>query len=136
MESGKVYVLSIGNNLDEGMTKEQIIAAIAEATGETPTHIDDAFITKLQEQNRNRNLKVWVGTQAEYAAIATPASDTLYVITDANEYEDLDARLTQAEDAITDVQINKAPKYQYSTTDLQAGVSNLETGTLYFVYEE
>ena len=30
---------------------------------------------------------------------------------------------------------NKAPKYQYSTTDLTAGSSSLTTGTLYFVYE-
>lgn len=131
MESGKVYVISIGNNLDEGMTKEQIIAAIAETTGETPTHIDDAFITKLQEQNRNRNLKVWVGTQYEYNQIV-PTDDTVYVITDANEYEDLDARLTQAEGEIDELQ----RKFQYSTTDLEAGVSDLETGTLYFVYEE
>lgn len=29
----------------------------------------------------------------------------------------------------------KAPMYQYSTTDLTAGSSNLTTGTLYFVYE-
>ena len=29
---------------------------------------------------------------------------------------------------------NKAPAYQYSTTDLTAGSSNLATGTLYFVY--
>ena len=30
---------------------------------------------------------------------------------------------------------NKAPAYQYSTTDLTAGSSSLATGTLYFVYE-
>jgi len=31
--------------------------------------------------------------------------------------------------------INLAPAYQYSTTDLTAGTSALATGTLYFVYE-
>ena len=149
MESGKVYVISLGNNLVEGMTREQIIEAIAEATGETLTHIDYAFITKLQEQNKSAALKVWVGTNAEYNRIETPANDTLYIITDTNEYEDLEARITAAEgeieslessmtDAesdIEDLQENKAPKYQYSTTDLTAGTSDLETGTLYFVYE-
>jgi len=29
----------------------------------------------------------------------------------------------------------KAPAYIYSTTDLTAGTSQLETGKLYFVYE-
>lgn len=29
----------------------------------------------------------------------------------------------------------KAPAYTYSTTDLIAGTSQLETGKLYFVYE-
>jgi hypothetical protein len=29
----------------------------------------------------------------------------------------------------------KAPAYTYSTTDLTAGTSQLETGKLYFVYE-
>lgn len=29
----------------------------------------------------------------------------------------------------------KAPSYTYSTTDLIAGTSQLETGKLYFVYE-
>lgn len=31
---------------------------------------------------------------------------------------------------------NKAPAYTYGTTDLTAGVSELPTGQLYFVYEE
>lgn len=88
MEVGKYYVISMGNNLDESMTKEQIIAAIAEATGETPTSVDDAFITKLKEQNKNKALKLWVGTQAEYNRIQSPATDTLYIITDVDEYEE------------------------------------------------
>lgn len=31
--------------------------------------------------------------------------------------------------------VDYAPPYQYSTTDLTAGTSQLATGTLYFVYE-
>lgn len=36
---------------------------------------------------------------------------------------------------ITQLQTGKAPAYQYSTTDLTEGTSELATGTLYFVYE-
>lgn len=34
-----------------------------------------------------------------------------------------------------EIDINAAPAYQYSTTDLTPGTSALTTGTLYFVYE-
>ena len=36
---------------------------------------------------------------------------------------------------VTAAQVGAAPAYTYSTTDLTAGVSNLETGKLYIVYE-
>lgn len=38
-------------------------------------------------------------------------------------------------DPITPTDIGAAPEYTYSTTDLTAGTSTLETGKLYFVYE-
>ena len=84
------------NNLDEGMTKEQIIAAIAEATGTTPSSIDDAFITKIKEGNRNNNLKFWIGTSAEYNALGTYENNCFYIFTDVNEYDDI---IEAAEDA-------------------------------------
>ena len=37
--------------------------------------------------------------------------------------------------AVTAAQIGAAPAYTYSTTDLTAGTSPLETGKLHFVYE-
>lgn len=73
------FVLCADDCKYEGMTKEQIIAAIAEATGATPTSIDDAFITKIKEQNANVAMKIWVGNRAQYNAL-TPAADTLYFI--------------------------------------------------------
>lgn len=73
------FVLSADDCKYEGMTKEQVIAAIADATGATPTSIDDAFITKIKEQNANATIKIWVGTRAQYNAL-TPAADTLYFI--------------------------------------------------------
>lgn len=89
MEAGKYYVLALGNNLYEGMTKEQIIAAIVEATGVTPSSIDDAFITKIKEQNRNNNLKFWIGTTAEYNALETPENNCFYIFTDSDELNEI-----------------------------------------------
>ncbi|MBO7735990.1 MAG: hypothetical protein J6S67_25700 [Methanobrevibacter sp.] len=95
MESGKYYVLSDGNNLTEGMTKEQILDAIADATGQTITNVDDAFITKIKEQNKNVPIKIWVGTQAEFNALQVQYEDVLYIITDTDELAMLEAEIQQ-----------------------------------------
>lgn len=104
------YVLCDDNCRFPAMTKEEIIAAIAEATGATPTHIDDAFITKIKEQNENTAVKFWVGTSAEYNALETKYSDVLYMITDDDTvesiYSDLDnmqAEIDLKQDAISDL---------------------------------
>lgn len=70
------------------MTKEEITEAIYEATGHLPTNIDDAFITHLKEQNYGANVKLWIGTQAQYNALGDDIDvHTLYVIT-GSDYED------------------------------------------------
>lgn len=69
--------------LAEGMTKEQIFAAIAEATGNTPTGIDEAFITKVKESNANGEISFWIGTEAEYNALGIDA-DVMYIRVDEN----------------------------------------------------
>lgn len=89
------YVICEDNCKFEGMTKEQIYAAIAEATGHTPTPVDEAFITMIKEQNANHNIKVWKGTAAQYNALETKENDTLYFI-DTNTVKDV----TDLENAI------------------------------------
>jgi len=79
------YVICDDDSKHEGMTKEQIIAAIAEATGKTPTCIDDAFITKIKEQNGQKPLKFWVGTQAEFNALPEEEENVFYIFTDSDE---------------------------------------------------
>lgn len=93
------YVLCDDNCRFEGMTKEQIIAAIAEATGETPTHIDDAFITKIKEKNANDPLMFWIGTSAQYNAISVKDSDTFYIVTD----DDTDEHITLLAEAVEEM---------------------------------
>lgn len=78
------YVICDDNCKFPAMTAEQVLAAIAEATGNTPTSVDDAFITKIREQNANNDLKFWVGTQAAYNAL-TPENNVLYIITDSDD---------------------------------------------------
>lgn len=87
-EIRKFYVICEDNCKFESMTKEQIVAAIVEATGNTPTNVDAAFITKIKEQNSNNPVKIWIGTQAEYNALTEKDGDTVYFYDDTN-IEDL-----------------------------------------------
>lgn len=83
MAERKYYVRCESGCLFEGMTKEQTFAAIAEATGNTPTDVDKAFITKLLEQNTNAAMRLWLGTEAEYNALEASGAintDTIYYI--------------------------------------------------------
>lgn len=93
MEGFKVFVLCKNNCKYESMTKEQIIAAIAEATGATPTNIDDAFITKIKEQNKGDAIKIWRGKVAEYNAIEEKDDDTIYIKIDDTSDADVAATI-------------------------------------------
>lgn len=86
----RIYYCFCGDNCKfETMTKEQIIAAIAEATGNTPTNIDSAFITKVKEQNKGNALAFWIGTTAEYNALETKDDLCFYIKTDDTTLDDI-----------------------------------------------
>ena len=87
----------------EGLTKEQIYTAIADATGNTPTGVDDAFITKIKESNRNHALTIWKGTQAQYNAIVTKDADTFYIIEDDATISDINANIENLDAKIDDL---------------------------------
>lgn len=112
----KIIVFDEDKNAFEGMTREQINAAIAEATGTTPTNVDDAFISQILEQNKKGNLKFWVGTMAEYNALTEKEEDTLYLFSDDPTIDDI-------EEAITDVE-NSLNSYK-ETND--AEIANIKT---------
>lgn len=99
------YVFCDDNCRYEGMTKEQIIAAIAEATGSAPTAIDDAFITKLKEIRAGDTAQLWIGTEADFNAISPAPSvnkspvrigtdGIMYICTDDSMGGYIDAVLT------------------------------------------
>lgn len=101
----KVYALDDGANKHETMTKEQILAAIIQAIEDgTITNIDTGFITKLQEANKKANLKIWVGTNAEFTALETKDADTLYLFTDDPTIDDMEQAVTEVEEAQNDLQ--------------------------------
>lgn len=96
------YVFDDNKCKAEGMTKEEVLAAIAQATGKSAGDIDAAVITKIQERNKNKNLKFWVGSQAEYNRLSAKEDDTYYLITDPSKEQDVDARLGQHETALAE----------------------------------
>lgn len=87
MSELKHFVICENDCKIEGMTKEQIVAAIAEATGNTPTLAGDAFITQVVNQNGG-NIKLWQGTAAQYNALTEKAADTVYIVNDNVLYLD------------------------------------------------
>ena len=134
MESGKYYVIGYGNNLYEGLTKEQVIAAIAEATGETPTDVDAAFITKIKEQNRNLPLKFWIGTNAEYNALQEIEPNCFYIFSDSDDLDDIIAAAEEAAEAkASEICTGKQNAALSGTTDPDNSIG--ENGDIYFKYE-
>lgn len=84
----------------EGMTKEQIINAIHEATGVTPTDVDEGFISTIVETNKSRSLHIWKGTQAEYNALGTHDPATFYIIEDDTAVEDLQVYVSELKTSV------------------------------------
>jgi len=95
------YVFDDAKNLFEGMTKEEIVNAIASATGVDPSEIDGDVITSaIKEKNVQRSVSLWVGTQNEYNAIATPDENTLYCVTDPHETNEMQAEIDQLQSRV------------------------------------
>lgn len=63
------FVISSDDCKYESMTKEQIYAAIASATGNTPTGVDDGFISKIKEIRASNTVQIWTGTEAQFNAL-------------------------------------------------------------------
>lgn len=85
------HVIADDKTKAESMTKEQILAAIAQAIGTgTISDVDTGFITRIRELNRNIGLKFWIGTTAEYNAIQIKETNCFYILTDDTELEDIE----------------------------------------------
>lgn len=79
-ETPTVYVICDANCKFEGMTKEQIYAAILQAVNEgTISNIDSGFVQTIKTIN-GKGLKFFVGTQAEYEALTDEDKENLFAI--------------------------------------------------------
>ena len=106
MPNDTYYIVDDKKCLHEGMTREQIINAIAEATGTTPQNVDDGFISTVVETNHGTSIHIWKGTASEYAALETHDANTLYVITDDMSLEDIQAAIDNTNSTIGTLQEN------------------------------
>lgn len=88
-EGKKFYCFCSSNCKYETMTKEQILSAIAQATGATDIDPDAGFISKVKEAN-GRHVTFWVGTQAQYNALQVKEENCLYIITDDTTKADIE----------------------------------------------
>lgn len=99
------YVFCDDNCKFPAMTAEQVLAAIAEATGHTARDVNAAFISKIKEIQGNTSIKFWVGTRAEYNAL-TPANNVFYIIVDDNPIADITAIITDLQNVVGGVSDN------------------------------
>ena len=101
------YVFRADNCRFEGMTKEQILAAITQAV-ETGTiqNVDTGFVTKIKEQNSGSAVTLWVGTQAQYNALGTKEPNCLYIVTDDDTISTMQNWLNGMKDDIQNIEEN------------------------------
>ena len=91
MSDGRKYFCFCADNCKfETMTKEQILAAIAQAAeGGLVFDADAAFITKVKEGNAGKEISFWVGTEAQYNALDSIDPNCIYIKTDSTEKQDM-----------------------------------------------
>lgn len=76
-----------------------------------PIKADAETAKKLIELNKALNVSIWVGTKAEYDAIADKDNNCLYITTDDTEniqWEMLSNKVTELNDSVTDEQYPSA----------------------------
>ena len=126
MSGRKYYCFCDSNCKFETMSKEQILAAIAQAAESGLTIDEDAaFITKVRESNAGGMVTFWVGTQAQYNRLQNVDKNCLYIITDSNKEELLDSKIAEIK------QIAEAPKQWaelWRNTDIDESGSFMEFG--------
>lgn len=90
MSERKYYCLCDSNCKFETLNKEQILSAITQAcSGAAVIDPDASPISKVKEGNAGKSVTFWVGTQAQYNAIAAKDPYCVYVITDSTKDADI-----------------------------------------------
>ena len=99
MSERKYYCFCEANCKFETMTKEQILAAIAQAATTGLVYDPDAaVVSKVKESNTGGSVTFWVGTQAQYNALENVEPNCMYIITDDTSKADMEAAVKKAAD--------------------------------------
>ena len=114
MSERTYYCFCDANCKAETMTKEQILAAIAQAveTGSVGD-CDTGFITKVKETNAGGYVTFWVGTRAQYNALQDKAVNCIYIMTDDTTDEDMRAFVEEMQDSMARLEESVASRYQF-----------------------
>jgi hypothetical protein len=97
MSEMKYYCFCSSNCRYETMTKEQILAAIAQAAETGMVYDPDAaMVSKVKESNAGGSVSFWVGTMAQYNAIENKDANCMYIITDDTYKADIEAAVSNA----------------------------------------
>lgn len=101
------YVIGDNNCRFPGMTKEEILTAITQAVeNHEITDIDTGFVTTIIEQNTNKSVKFWIGTTAQFNALAQTSNDVFYIITDYDGEQDLSVKIDEMNERVGTAETN------------------------------
>lgn len=109
------------------MTKEQILAAIAQATGVVDIDPDAGFVAKVKETNSGQYVTFWVGTQAQYNAIGEKATNCLYIITDDTSKDDFEKTVKTLLAACETANVTAAKALDSAIVKIEENMVTVET---------
>lgn len=137
MSERKYYCFCDSNCKFETMTKEQILAAIAQAAeGGLVFDVDAGFISKVKESNAGGYITFWVGTQAQYNALAKKDANCFYLITDSTAHADIERAISEAMGAAAEAAGVAAEALAEATSGIRAIASSLNGGGYKYMYSE
>lgn len=139
MAAVNIFVRGDNNGNYDGMTKEEILAAITQAIQSgTISDIDTGFVTKIKELNGGLALRFWVGTTAEYEALTDKPNNVLYIKTDDTSAADINNAITALQTVVASINDTidgqqteiegKAPTNHADTTTKYGAASNVNFG--------
>lgn len=100
MSDRKFYCFCDANCKHETMTKEQILAAIAQLLeGGAVYDPDAAVVSKVKESNAGQTVTFWRGTAAQYNAIEEKDPNCFYIVTDDTTITDISSTISEIQAA-------------------------------------
>lgn len=134
MSERNYYVLCDDNCRFPGMTAEQILSAITQAVEGGEIHdVDTGFVTRIKDQNDGVGVKMWIGTSAQFIALAEKEDNTLYILTD-DDATDVYAGVAANVEAIMDGTYTVGAAAHATSADRATADGNGDTITNEYVH--